>query len=529
MGSGVNWEAVSHQDMYDKINGGAGPSSLSSSGGAWSNLSNALRTADFWVSVISNRAAADWKGAGSQSLQQAASPFSDWADVADTYAQSGNQQAVAQSEFFTSARGKIPPPDTSSMPTDNFLESAASHLPGVTTDLEAREAADRAAQKQAADAMKTYDSSTYAEVRQQYFTAPPTIAVSSMPPAASASPPGVQPPPGDGLQSPPGAVWPQGVPAAFNPAVAGQQIPGASTAPYVGSPTQPGIERPGSHTSGGVYQPVAPAAYRPPPGAGNSQRSAAYGTGGSDAGRYGPGPGGASTDPNVRAAGYAPSTSASGNATPGDGAYLGGSSGTHRTGSERQYGGAGAAAAAGVVPPMMGGTAGGGDTLAGRSGSSGSTGWRNAGGIGSGSLPGGGGSAGTGGSTSGGSAGSGAGSTGSGSTGSGSTGGGSARGGAGSGAEGAGRSAGPGEAAGARSGIGAGTGAGGGGSAAAGERMTAGGRGGPGMGGMPMGAGGRGQGGEDDEHYTPEFLKMENPFHDDRVIAPPVIGAEDQS
>jgi len=39
MGSGVNWDAVSHQDMYDKINGGAGPSSLSSSGGAWSNLS----------------------------------------------------------------------------------------------------------------------------------------------------------------------------------------------------------------------------------------------------------------------------------------------------------------------------------------------------------------------------------------------------------------------------------------------------------------------------------------------------------
>ncbi len=45
---------------------------------------------------------------------------------------------------------------------------------------------------------------------------------------------------------------------------------------------------------------------------------------------------------------------------------------------------------------------------------------------------------------------------------------------------------------------------------------------------MPMGGGGRGKGGEDDEHYTPEFLKMENPFDDGRVIAPPVIGAEDQ-
>jgi len=112
MGSGVNWDAVSHQDMYDKINGGAGPSSLSSSGGAWSNLSNALRTADFWVSAISERAAANWKGTGSEALQQASSPFSDWADVADSYAKSGNTQSVAQADFFTTARDQIPPPNT---------------------------------------------------------------------------------------------------------------------------------------------------------------------------------------------------------------------------------------------------------------------------------------------------------------------------------------------------------------------------------------------------------------------------------
>ena len=511
MGSGVNWDAVSHQDMYDKINGGAGPSSLSSSGGAWSNLSNALRTADFWVSAISERAAANWKGTGSEALQQASSPFSDWADVADSYAKSGNTQSVAQADFFTTARDQIPPPNTAPNPTTTPMEymqqSLAKQLFGITTDLEKREAADRVAQQQAADAMKTYDSSTYSEVRQQYFSAPPTIAVSSMAPASPTLSPGVQPPR-------PGVVEPQGVVPPYVPPMGGGDPRAASHAPYRPSPGQAGAGQPDSQPANNPNHPVAPAAYNPAaynPGSAPGNHPAAYNAGpvagnpGVDAHNpaatgYGHGSDGSSTNTSVRPAGYTPGTSAGGSAAPGDEPFFGGSGGNNRSSADRQYGGVGAAAAAGAAPMMLGGGGGGGDSAVDAPGSSGSTGFRNAGGIGSSSLPGRGGSPASG-------------------TGSGGSGPGGA-----SGSNGAG---GPGESAGARSGVGPG----GGGASSAGvaaERMAAGGRGGGGMGGMPMGGGGRGKGGEDDEHYTPEFLKMENPFDDGRVIAPPVIGAEDQ-
>lgn len=75
MNSGVNWNGVSHQEMYDKINGGAGVSSLSTASGAWASLSQVLRAADFSVRRISEQAAANWKGEGSESLQSATSPF----------------------------------------------------------------------------------------------------------------------------------------------------------------------------------------------------------------------------------------------------------------------------------------------------------------------------------------------------------------------------------------------------------------------------------------------------------------------
>ena len=41
-----------------------------------------------------------------------------------------------------------------------------------------------------------------------------------------------------------------------------------------------------------------------------------------------------------------------------------------------------------------------------------------------------------------------------------------------------------------------------------------------------MGGGGRGKGEDDEEHYSPEFLKVEKPFDDDRMVSPPVIGHE---
>jgi len=510
MNSGVNWDGVSHQEMYDKINGGAGVSSLSTASGAWASLSQVLRAADFSVRRISEQAAANWKGEGSESLQSATSPFADWADLADSYARSTDTQSVAQSEFFTSARGNIAPPNTSPKPTDSFVEKAASHLPGVTTDLEAREAADREAQKQAAEAMKTYDSSTYSEVQQQYFSAPPTIAVSSMPPPAVTPPQTVQPPPGSvgqppppasvqppgSIQSPPGAV-------AYYPPTPGGGDSGPNGSSHAGSPQtgsqQYGQQVPGVETSVGgasagqpsTQQPMAPAA------------------------GYQPGSGPAAGEQNVRPAGYSPGTAAGANAVPGEDGIFGTSGRNQRTGSDRQYGGAGAAAAAGGAPGMMFGGAGGGDQAYSRGpGSSGSTGFRNAGGIGSSALPGGGSSGGSGSGAGGGArGGSGAGGSGSGGSGPGSS---------GSGGSGSG---GPGESAGGRSGVGPGTTTATPG-AVAGQRTPAGARGGVGAGGMPMGGGGRGKGEDDEEHYSPEFLKVEKPFDDDRMVSPPVIGDE---
>jgi len=47
--------------------------------------------------------------------------------------------------------------------------------------------------------------------------------------------------------------------------------------------------------------------------------------------------------------------------------------------------------------------------------------------------------------------------------------------------------------------------------------------------GSGMGGGaGRGNGQDDDEHEIPDYLKDREHFSDERVVAPPVIGVDDE-
>lgn len=508
MTTGINWDAYHAAQLKSEIEGGPGTSAASESIAAWRGLASMLRDMDVTVRVGMEMSRATWTGEGSDAMTSAVSPFAEWATQADSVAIDVQGKVDDAGGAFSAAKHSMPDQITT-VSDDNFFESAASYLPGVTTDQEKTEAAAAGEDTQARDAMKSYDKGGAGVVQRSFFMTPPTITAAATPPVpATPTDPGVPLDPGTGgtgtaggsntsgttggypnggtnssPQQPTGYVVrdPQLV-ASIDPTNGGRPVPWPPNEGPNQVPTNPAVAYPAVANPTVAYPAVAnptgpygPSGYPNTPAAVSSAGWTApgsVGAGGTGAGAAGHGAGG------YGAGGFAAGTS---------GGY--GANGYS----------AGAGGGAGVFSGVGGFGGGAGGGYAGGSGGAGG-GYGGAGGSGSGSGGSGyrGGSAGAGGYGSGG----------------------SGAGGYGSGAgAAAGAGGGVGSGAGGGTGAGGGAGAGAGGTAAGGT--TAGARGGGAMG----GAGGRGgQGAEDDEHETPDYLKHFEHFSDGRLVSPPVIG-----
>lgn len=556
MGTGVNWHAMSLDTLDGDINGGSGHQSTIAAGDMWQAVATELQAAADEVRAIVASTSVAWQGVAADSMVNSHNQFDDWAQRAQELSNQATGANQVQSSSFVTARNTIEPAADGGPEPDNFVERGFGFLPGVTTDRESFEAAEREKQRRAAEAMVSYEQTVYSDAQRSYFTTPPTLAVSvgDAPPTRPASVAPTSPIDpgmnggslsGDGTRAggmsgggdresgpvssygPSSAYSGASSPAAdghapyqyehANPAVApaasypvGEQAFGPSTG-YQGSPTYqgdptrwPNHGAPTQVSAQGVD--LAPsAAGGPGPGAGGS---GSYGSGGAGgpgfsgtAGTAGGGPG-ANGGPSAYgpaaagSGGYGPGPSGPGTYGPGGVGAVPGGSGRGATGGGAARGGPGYAGAGSGRSPVAGRGVPGGGPGAGR-------GLPGRGAAGSSGGYGGAGSSGAGGS-------------------------GARPGGFGAGYGTAG-GIGPGAGVGAGGpGSGAGLGAGGAGPAAVGGpsagSSNAAGRGG--VGGPMMGAGAGRRGEDDVEHETPDYLKNFEYFEDGRLVAPPVIGAD---
>jgi len=547
MGSGTNWSGLSLNKMYNDINGGAGYETTSQSAGLWSSVAAELQYAADEVRSILASTTVEWSGAGSDAMVASHNQFDTWAEHARELSNRADTAAATQASLFTDTKPKISAPGNADANRDNFVEKGIAWIPGVTTDQEKFEEGERSKHAAAVAAMQSYDDSVYSGASRGYFSSPPVLVASVAPASAQPVAPVGPPQPGvgwatGGYGGGDGSYYGGSGSAPNHPI---PRSPAASSTPAGMQPAS--VSGPGTVSSG--WSPAGSGGtYTPGQGAG----SRAWGVPGEP--QFG-GPAAsvgtqaAASGSPVRAPAVGSDSGSGAAALSGAGAPIGSA---YAGDQERSRGGVGSGlgSAAGSSAGSSGGSGfgaygGGGGAYGGGGGAYGSGG-RGASGAGAGggrSAYGGG----VGGRYSGGAGGrygGGAGGAGAGSGGAGGRYGGGAKdryrsgGGVGgsysgnAGGTGSGSGVGPGAGVGPGSGVGPGAGSGpgsGAGSAVAGGTGATGTAAGAARGTTPgfMGAGAGRRGEGDSEHETPDYLKHFEYFDDGRLIAPPVIGADE--
>ncbi len=489
--TGVNWASRPTMKLVADVYNGPGPASTYEAADAWRALSAGLAAADTEFADAMKLARGNWEGPAADAAQAALAPFSEWAATAEAIANALSAQAAFNAGAFSTTKAAMPSPaEVAAVAAvkDNPVDKVVGLLTAVPTPGEVAESVAAAQQAQAAIAMTGYDAST--GLVDSYLTLRP-------PPHLSTG------------------VISAGT-MAGNTASYGDFGDGASQ--FYAATT----------SAGAAYHAAAGSA----DGSAGSSSAGSSSAGSSSAGSGGHGPtGGSSVSGDVRGthpagiAGYtaaSPGGVGSGGGSGGSGGGSGGSAnngtgaGSHSGGSQSIAAAAGLGAGTGALGLGTSRTFSGPEALG-----------RSTGGFGgTSSVPGSGGSGASGASGAGGAGG--AGGARAGGLGGTSSSGGGVSGSAATAAEGSAR--GP-LSAGSTSAVGAsGEALGAPGVGGAAGHAAAGGRGSGGRGSGGLGAGtgaGRSNGQDDDEHEIPDYLKDLEHFTDGRVVAPPVIGADD--
>ncbi|WP_199444589.1 PPE domain-containing protein [Umezawaea beigongshangensis] len=190
-GYNYNFNAQSHEALYDKIRGTEG-GLLSGVGRSVQTAFAAQATDDAWNSfraVMGNAKAevqqavidsgAVWEGTAGESFTGAAAPLVQWAEDARAAGVATHHSVQAQQSHYTSARTEMPEPIVvSSTANDDFLGIPAglTHLVGGQTDQDVEEGRANAAKAAAVQVMNSYQSGASSAVFSVgVFTPPPQV------------------------------------------------------------------------------------------------------------------------------------------------------------------------------------------------------------------------------------------------------------------------------------------------------------------------------------------------------------------
>jgi len=158
--TGVNWAALPALKMSTDVYDGPGPGSTHEAAAAWRALSAGLAEAHAEFTSVTQFAMGNWEGPAAESAHVALSPFGDWAAAAGATADRLSAETDFQGEAYSATKAAMPSPAEVVQVEaikDNPVDKVVGLLTGVPTPGEVAEGVAAAQQAEAAMAMTTYD------------------------------------------------------------------------------------------------------------------------------------------------------------------------------------------------------------------------------------------------------------------------------------------------------------------------------------------------------------------------------------
>ncbi|APU17397.1 MULTISPECIES: PPE domain-containing protein [Actinoalloteichus] len=171
------WNGYTHQELYEKINVGPGPSASEASADRWLAVARALTVISADVQRAIAKSGPRWTGAAADGTRAGLQPLGQWAIEARGSAETMRAAAERQAENISKARADMPAPVAA--PTGQPTEaSGLSALFSGQIDFEIREALSEAAEERAFEVMTNYEISTAGITGSLTpFTRPPDVVI----------------------------------------------------------------------------------------------------------------------------------------------------------------------------------------------------------------------------------------------------------------------------------------------------------------------------------------------------------------
>lgn len=191
MGTYFNYADVSHQVIYDQVNGGSGSEPLQLSAQEWTKLGNEVgETGQSYLQKVLGTILTARQGAAAAAATTAISAMVPWMDDVTQIAQATARRTQEQADYWVTAKNSVPPVPPSPKSVGFFSdpgEWAAEKMdwfPGITSDEEKAQQGQQAAAEQARQAMRVYQASSNGNIdAAPAFTAPQALdgSVGSLP------------------------------------------------------------------------------------------------------------------------------------------------------------------------------------------------------------------------------------------------------------------------------------------------------------------------------------------------------------
>jgi hypothetical protein len=174
-----NFDAQSHQQLYDKIHGGTAGREAQATDDAWNTFRAVMANAKSNVESALRDAGAEWVGAAGEAFTGAMAPLVQWAEDARVAGVQTHQSLQAQQSSYSYTRNTMPEPvKVSSTANDDYLGIPAgfTHLVGGQTDQDVEEQKANDAKRKAVVVMQGYQGGASSAVSSLgTFSPPPQV------------------------------------------------------------------------------------------------------------------------------------------------------------------------------------------------------------------------------------------------------------------------------------------------------------------------------------------------------------------
>lgn len=244
MSTNIDYSAVAHETIYQRITGGPGSIDLREASRGWESVAAKLRDLHGTVEQAIRGIGAAQQGAAADAATQATMALMPWLEDNARMADAMAGRISHQADNFGHTHGNMPPPvevpevSFSQDPLKWMGERAVEWLPGIQTEHEGAKVAAQQAELRAQELMTSYQNASNFNlaIGQDFGTAPVVVADVSDPHLGGAGVGGAS----AGASAIPGAPFSGSAPAAGTysaPAVAGHAASAApaGTAPQIAS------------------------------------------------------------------------------------------------------------------------------------------------------------------------------------------------------------------------------------------------------------------------------------------------------